>query len=85
MNLFFFSFTSSSSSAFFSPADNVRLLSCLQGEVYIQFESLDGAGKAVQGLNGRFFGGRSLVANVSIDLLFHRTWLTSIPPLTVPS
>lgn len=36
----------------------------LQGEVYIQFDSLDSSAKGVAGLNGRFFGGRSLAAHV---------------------
>lgn len=40
---------------------------CHQGEVYIQFANLEAAGKGVAGLNGRFFGGRSLVANVNLN------------------
>jgi RNA-binding protein 23/39 len=32
------------------------------GEVYIRFADVEGAQKAVQGLNGRFFGGRSISA-----------------------
>lgn len=33
-----------------------------EGNVYIKFANIEGAAKAVAGLNGRFFGGRSLQA-----------------------
>ncbi|GAA5972109.1 hypothetical protein JCM11641_002498 [Rhodosporidiobolus odoratus] len=33
-----------------------------QGEIYIRFESVDSAVKALQGLNGRWFGGRQIQA-----------------------
>lgn len=32
------------------------------GEVYMRFKDFEGAQKAVEGLNGRFFGGRSISA-----------------------
>lgn len=44
-----------------------------QGEVYIQFDTVESAAKGVAGLNGRFFGGRSLVAHVRLSLLHTRS------------
>ncbi|KAK4052659.1 Phosphatidylinositol-3-phosphatase SAC1 [Microbotryomycetes sp. JL201] len=41
-----------------------------QGEIYIRFESVDAAVKAVAGLNGRWFGGRQISANHATDSLF---------------
>jgi RNA-binding protein 39 len=32
------------------------------GEIRVRFADLDGAKKAIQGLNGRFFGGRTVSA-----------------------
>lgn len=32
------------------------------GEIYLRFTDLDGAAKAIVGLNGRFFGGRKVSA-----------------------
>lgn len=34
------------------------------GEVWVRFADFDGAQKAIQGLNGRFFGGRSISASL---------------------
>ena len=33
------------------------------GEIWIKFDDTDGAKKAINGLNGRFFGGRSISAS----------------------
>jgi len=33
-----------------------------QGEIYVKFDSLESAKKAVQGLNGRWFGGKQVTA-----------------------
>ena len=33
------------------------------GDVYIRFEKVEGGEHAIQGLNGRFFGGRVLTAS----------------------
>ncbi|BGP01014.1 Phosphatidylinositol-3-phosphatase SAC1 [Rhodotorula toruloides] len=41
-----------------------------EGEIYIRFDTTDMAAKAVQGLNNRWFGGRTLVAGYCGDSLF---------------
>ncbi|KAK4057547.1 Phosphatidylinositol-3-phosphatase SAC1 [Microbotryomycetes sp. JL221] len=41
-----------------------------QGEIYIRFGSVDAAIKAVAGLNGRWFGGRQILASHATDSLF---------------
>lgn len=38
------------------------LLNLDQGEIYVKFDSIDYAQKAIQGLNGRWFGGRQVSA-----------------------
>lgn len=40
-----------------------------EGEIYITFDTIDSAQKAITGLNGRFFGGRSITANFISDAL----------------
>jgi RNA-binding protein 23/39 len=34
----------------------------LQGEIYVKFDSIDSAKKAIDGLNGRWFGGKQVSA-----------------------
>ncbi|KAI5478962.1 RNA splicing factor Pad-1 [Pseudohyphozyma bogoriensis] len=41
-----------------------------QGEIYIRFETVDAATVAVQGLNGRWFGGRQISASMLADSIF---------------
>lgn len=41
-----------------------------QGEIYIRFEAVDSASKAVAGLNGRWFGGRQIEALMVSDSAF---------------
>jgi len=41
-----------------------------QGEIYVKFDSIESAQKAVQSLNGRFFGGRSVSAAFISDAMF---------------
>ncbi|KAH8924392.1 splicing factor CC1-like protein [Atractiella rhizophila] len=41
-----------------------------QGEVYIKFEETDAAQKAVQGLNGRYFGGKQIQTGFISDAIF---------------
>ena len=45
-------------------------LTVFQGEVYIEFDGEGPAGRAIQGLNGRFFGGRQLQASFISEALF---------------
>lgn len=41
-----------------------------QGEIYVKFDSIESAQKAIQSLNGRFFGGRSVSAAFISNALF---------------
>ena len=41
-----------------------------QGEIYIKFEKVAGGEKAIQGLNGRFFGGRQISALPVVDAVY---------------
>jgi RNA-binding protein 23/39 len=45
------------------------LFSCTQGEIYVKFDSIESAKKAVDGLNGRFFGGKQVAAVFIADAL----------------
>ncbi|TEB35085.1 splicing factor, CC1-like protein [Coprinellus micaceus] len=40
-----------------------------QGEIYIKFDSIDSAKEAIQGLNGRWFGGRQITAAFISDAI----------------
>ncbi|EFI28595.1 hypothetical protein CC1G_13622 [Coprinopsis cinerea okayama7 len=40
-----------------------------QGEIYVKFDTVDTAKSAVQGLNGRWFGGRQISANFISDAI----------------
>lgn len=40
------------------------------GEVYIKFEQIAGGQKAMKGLNGRFFAGRTLTADFVVDAVY---------------
>lgn len=46
----------------YGKVDGIKVDTNSMGEVYIRFFDVEGAQKAVQGLNGRFFGGRSISA-----------------------
>jgi RNA-binding protein 23/39 len=41
---------------------HICLLTNLQGEIYVKFDSIDTAKKAIDGLNGRWFGGKQVSA-----------------------
>ncbi|KAI5850066.1 hypothetical protein BZA05DRAFT_67961 [Tricharina praecox] len=41
-----------------------------QGEIYIKFDKVNGGEKAIQGLNGRFFGGRRISASPVVDAVY---------------
>ncbi|GAA5874628.1 hypothetical protein JCM8547_003942 [Rhodosporidiobolus lusitaniae] len=49
---------------------DIYVLKESQGEIYIRFESVDSAVKAVAGLNGRWFGGRQIEASHVADMTF---------------
>ena len=40
-----------------------------QGEIFVKFDSVDSAKKAIQGLNGRWFGGQQVSATFISDAL----------------
>jgi RNA-binding protein 39 len=40
-----------------------------QGEIYVKFDSIDTAKKAIQGLNGRWFGGKQVSAAFISDAI----------------
>jgi RNA-binding protein 39 len=40
------------------------------GDIYVKFERVEGGEKAMQGLNGRFFGGRMITANPMVDAVY---------------
>ena len=41
----------------------------VQGEIYVKFDSIDSAQEAVQGLNGRWFGGNQVSAGFISDAI----------------
>lgn len=45
------------------------LLHLSQGEIYVKFDSIDSAKKAIEGLNGRWFGGRPVSAAFISDAI----------------
>lgn len=48
----------------------------LQGEIYVKFDSVESAKKAVQALNGRWFGGRQVSAVFISDAIMQaHQWL----------
>ena len=40
-----------------------------QGEIYVKFDTIDAAKKAIEGLNGRWFGGRQISAAFISDAI----------------
>ena len=41
-----------------------------EGEIYIKFDSVSAGEKAIQGLNGRWFGGRTISASPIADAIY---------------
>ena len=41
----------------------------LKGEIYVQFETVDAAKNAIEGMNGRWFGGRQISAAFISDAI----------------
>lgn len=54
-----------------SPVINMcnSLVHPLQGEIYVKFDSIDSAKLAIEGLNGRWFGGRQVSAAFISDAI----------------
>jgi RNA-binding protein 39 len=40
------------------------------GDIYVKFDRVEGGEKAMQGLNGRFFGGRMITAAPMVDAVY---------------
>lgn len=40
------------------------------GEIYLKFDKISGGEKAIQGLNGRYFGGRMITAQPVVDAVY---------------
>jgi RNA-binding protein 39 len=45
------------------------LVDASQGEIYVKFDSIDSAKNAIQGLNGRWFGGKQVSAAFISDAI----------------
>ncbi|KAG6842235.1 hypothetical protein C0991_000205 [Blastosporella zonata] len=45
------------------------MLNIAQGEIYLKFDTIDTAKKAIQGLNGRWFGGKQVTATFISDAI----------------
>lgn len=41
----------------------------MQGEIYVQFEAVESAKKAIDSLNGRWFGGKQVTARFISDAI----------------
>ncbi|KAK9449413.1 uncharacterized protein V1518DRAFT_373171 [Limtongia smithiae] len=41
-----------------------------QGEIFVKFQDIAGGERAIQGLNGRFFGGRQISATPVVDMVY---------------
>ena len=41
-----------------------------KGDIYIKFEKVQGGENAIKGLNGRFFGGRTISAQPLVDAVY---------------
>ncbi|EJD55422.1 splicing factor, CC1-like protein [Auricularia subglabra TFB-10046 SS5] len=53
----------------YGPVTALKIEKDSQGEIYVQFESVDSAKKAVDSLNGRWFGGRQVNARFISDAI----------------
>jgi RNA-binding protein 39 len=49
--------------------DAIKVEKDSQGEMYLKFDAIDSAKKAIQGLNGRWFGGRQISATFISDAI----------------
>jgi len=53
----------------YGPVDFIKLEPDSQGEIYVKFKDVESAGKAVEGLNGRWFGGQAVQAGFISDAI----------------
>ncbi|TFY55014.1 hypothetical protein EVJ58_g8512 [Rhodofomes roseus] len=59
----------SESESKYGPVDFIKVEKDSQGEIYVKFDSVDAAKQAIQGLNGRWFGGRPITAAFISDAI----------------
>ncbi|KAG5647954.1 hypothetical protein DXG03_006988 [Asterophora parasitica] len=53
----------------YGPVEAIKVEKETQGEIYMKFDSIDTAKKAIQGLNGRWFGGKQVSATFISDAI----------------
>ncbi|KAK2461942.1 hypothetical protein APHAL10511_006405 [Amanita phalloides] len=53
----------------FGKIDAIKVEKDSQGEIYVKFSTIESAKKAIQGLNGRWFGGKQVAANFISDAI----------------
>jgi RNA-binding protein 39 len=53
----------------YGPVEGIKIERESQGEIYVKFSSVDASRKAVQGLNGRWFGGKQVSAAFISDAI----------------
>ncbi|KZT57131.1 splicing factor, CC1-like protein [Calocera cornea HHB12733] len=53
----------------YGPVDFIKLEPDSQGEIYVKFQTIEAASKAVEGLNGRYFGGQAIQAAFISDAI----------------
>ncbi|ETW87166.1 hypothetical protein HETIRDRAFT_99556 [Heterobasidion irregulare TC 32-1] len=53
----------------YGPVDRIKVVKESQGEIYLKFGTVDAARQAVQGLNGRWFGGKPVSAAFVSDAI----------------
>jgi RNA-binding protein 39 len=44
------------------------------GDIYVKFDSVSGGEKAMQGLNGRSFNNRRIMASYVVDKIYNSLW-----------
>lgn len=45
-----------------------------EGDIYVKFDSVSGGEKALQGLNGRSFNNRTIMASYVVDKIYNSLW-----------
>jgi len=53
----------------YGPVVNIRVIRESQGEIYVQFDTVESSAKAYGGLNGRWFGGKLVSASYISDAI----------------
>ena len=48
-----------------------------EGDIYVKFDSVTGGEKALQGLNGRNFNQRQIMASYVVDKIYNSLWFAA--------